>query len=882
MNLMLHAAPNKMVLRSTLDRESLSPSRKKYLINARSYLLSRNSINLFFALFVGISQLVGVTPACIGADPAPEAIEFFEMKIRPILVQHCAECHSSDKKKRGGLLLDSREGWQLGGDSGPAIVPGDPEKSLLILAVRQTDKDLRMPPKQKLTATQIADLETWVESGAVDPRQASIDKPEELTARPKYGMSLEAGRKFWSFQPIQSPMAPDVKNAAWAHNDVDKFILARMEQAGVTPTSAADPRTLLRRVTFDLTGLPPTPAEMDAFLADSSSQAFDQVIDRLLDSPRYGERWGRHWLDVVRYADTSGNASDYPVPQAHRYRDWVIRAFNRDLPYDQFLREQIAGDLLPGGTDAERFDRIIATGYLAIARRFGGDRKGEHHLTLEDTIDNLGRATLGLSISCARCHDHKFDPLTMSDYYGLYGIFESTRYPYPGAEADKKQADFVPLLPPAEIEALLAPHREKLAAIDAEVKTLEAAEAEAKKAANGPEKNAAVEMATKLLTEARKKRTSVAAEAPNIANAYAVADGTPANTKLQLRGDPKRLGEEVPRHFPVILGGQEVSRDAATSGRLQLAEWITDPMNPLTARVMVNRIWQFHFGRGIVATPNDFGTRGQAPTHPELLDFLASRFIQSGWSVKAMHKIILQSQVWQLSSGSSPTAESEAAAIIVPFRPSHDPAPAAAMSSNLRLDPHNDLFWKFNRYRLDAESLRDTLLFLGGELDESPAGEHPFPPQHTWGWTQHNPFVAAYETRRRSVYLMQQRLEKNAFLALFDGADPSSSTGVRLPSTTPLQALFMMNDPLAHAQAAKFAARVNSMASDEAARVSVAYQMAWNRLPTNEEQLESASFLKQYREKLIELKTPADQIEPQTWSALSRALLSSNEFIYVD
>lgn len=817
----------------------------------------------------------------MAADPAAEGIEFFEKKIRPILVQHCSECHSSEHKKRGGLLLDSREGWLVGGDTGPAIVPGDPEKSLLILAVRQTDKDLRMPPKQKLTDTQIADLVTWVKNGAVDPRQAIVGKPEELTARPKYGMSLEAGRKFWSFQPVQRPLVPVVKNATWARNDIDNFILARLDQAGVTPVQAADRRTLLRRVTFDLTGLPPTLAEMESFLADTTPQAFERVIDRLLDSPRYGERWGRHWLDVVRYADTSGNASDYPVPQAHRYRDWVIRAFNRDLPYDQFLRHQIAGDLLTGGTDAERFERITATGYLAIARRFGGNRMGEHHLTLEDTIDNLGRATLGLSISCARCHDHKFDPLTMSDYYGLYGIFESTRYPYPGAEADKKQADFVPLLTAAEIEALMAPHREKLAAMDAEVKTLEAAEADAKKAADSPDKKAAVEMATKVLAEARTKRNMIAAQAPSFANAYAVADGKPANTKLQLRGDPKRLGEEVPRHFPAILGGQEVPRDAATSGRLQLAEWITDSKNPLTARVMVNRIWQFHFGRGIVPTPNDFGTRGQAPTHPELLDFLAQQFIQSGWSMKAMHKLILQSQTWQLSSGNLPPGENGATAGSPANQP-QDTAAAAAIASNLQLDPHNDLFWKFNRYRLDAESLRDTLLFVGGDLDESPAGEHPFPPQHTWGWTQHNPFVASYETRRRSVYLMQQRLKKNSFLALFDGADPSSSTGVRLPSTTPLQALFMMNDPLAHAEAAKFATRLISLSAEDSARISAAYQIAWNRPPTSAEQQESVEFLKQYREKLFELKTPSDQLEQQAWSALSRALLSSNEFVYVE
>ncbi len=820
-----------------------------------------NSMNILRWL-VPLSLLLAIQARAIpAAEPTAEAVEFFEKKIRPILVTHCSECHSRESKKRqGGLLLDSHDGWMRGGDSGAVIVPGDPDKSLLILAVRQTDKDLRMPPKQKLTDTQIADLETWVKNGAVDPRKTLVGQADELSARPKYGMSLEEGRKFWSFQPVNDPAVPQVRDTKWPRNSVDNFVLARMEQAGVIPAPAADARTLLRRVTFDLTGLPPTPAEMDAFLADTSPQAFEKVVDRLLDSPRYGERWGRHWLDVVRYADTSGNASDYPVPQAHRYRDWVIRAFNRNMPYDQFVREQIAGDLLPGGTDAERFERITATGYLAIARRFGGSRMGEHFLTLEDTIDNLGRAFLGSSISCARCHDHKFDPFTMSDYYGLYGIFESTRYPFPGAEADKKPADFVPLMTQAEIGALLAPHREKLAVIDAEIKTLEAADADAKKLPDGPDKKAAVDAAAKALAEARKKRTTVAVEAPAISDAYAVADGKPANTKLQLRGDPKRLGDEVPRHFPAVLGGHELPKDAATSGRLQLAEWVSDSKNPLTARVMVNRIWQFHFGRGIVQTPNDFGARGQAPTHPELLDFLASRFVESGWSVKAMHKLILLSQSWQLASSSD----------------------HAAMAKSAQLDPGNDLFWKFNRYRLDAESIRDTLLFVGGDLDESSPGTHPFPPQHTWGWTQHNPFVAAYETRRRSVYLMQQRLKKHPYLALFDGADPSSSTGVRLPSTTPLQALFVMNDPLAHAESSKFAARAIAVASDEPARIAAAYQIAWNRPPSADEQQECADFLKQYRDKLAELKTPPDQAELKAWSALTRVLMSSNEFVFVD
>jgi hypothetical protein len=790
-------------------------------------------------------------------EPSAADLDLFEKRIRPILVGHCYECHSVErKKKEGGLSLDSREAVLKGGDSGPAIVPGDPEKSLLITAVRHADKDLKMPPERKLSATQIDDLTAWVKSGAPDPRLATSSSTPGVVSRPKGGMSLEEGRRFWSFRPVKDPPIPQVKDAAWPQTQIDHFILTRLEQAGVAPAPAADKRTLLRRVTFDLTGLPPTPEEMAQFLADESPQAFERVVDRLLESPRYGERWGRHWLDVVRYADTCGNASDYPVPQAHRYRDWVINAFNRDLPYDQFVREQIAGDLMGGSTEAERYERTIATGYLAIARRFGGDRMGEHHLTLEDTIDNVGRAFLGSSIACARCHDHKFDPFTVSDYYGLYGIFSSTRYPFPGAEVGREQVDFVPLMSAEEIEALLKPHREKVTALQAEVDRLQAAEAEAKKAAESPEKAAQVAAASKVLQEARQKHQAAVKEAPQIKSAYAVAEAQPANAKVHLRGDPKRLGDEVPRHFPAIFGGQELPSESTGSGRLQLAEWLSSPQNPLTARVMVNRIWQQHFGRGIVQTPNDFGRQGTAPTHPELLDFLASRFIESGWSIKQMHRLVLLSRTWQLSSDELP--------------------------DSIKLDPRNELFGRFTRRRLDAESLRDSLLFVSGQLDETRGGEHPFPLPHTWGWTQHNPFNAVYETRRRSVYLMQQRLRKNPYLALFDGADPSSSTGVRLPSTTPLQALFLMNDPLAHSAAARLAARALNAATDEPARLVLIYGLALSRAPDADELGECSAFLRGYREKLTARGTVAASLELEAWSALARAILSSNEFTFVD
>lgn len=819
--------------------------------------LKSNSLGFLLAGWVLLTFTLKSTSA-LAADAPAEAVEFFEKKIRPILADHCYECHSIEKKKsKGGLLLDTRDALLKGGDSGrPALVPGEPDKSLLIIAVRQTNKELRMPPKQKLSGTQIADLEAWVKTGAFDPRKSALGKITPTGTRAKYGLSIEEGRKFWSLQPVQDAAVPKVKNTSWPRTPIDDFILARLEAAGLTPAPEADRRTLLRRASFDLTGLPPTPSEMDAFLVDSSPQAFEKVVDRLLASPRYGERWGRHWLDVVRYADTCGNASDYPVPQAHKYRDRVIRAFNHDLPYDQFLREQLAGDLMPGGTEAERYERIVATGYLAGARRFGGDRTGEHHLTLEDTIDNLGRAVLGSTIACARCHDHKFDPFTMSDYYGLYGIFNSTRFPFPGAEVGTRQEDFVPLMSAAEVDVLLKPYREKVAALAAEVKRLEAAESEVRKAPDSPDKKVRVTAAVKSLADARKKHAEVQAETPVINNAYGVVDAKPTNAKLHVRGDPRRLGDEVPRHFPVVLGGQFLPKDCATSGRLQLAEWLTDPKNPLTARVMVNRIWLYHFGKGIVQTPNDFGRQGKAPTHPELLDFLAARFVESGWSVKAMHKRIMLSRTWQQAS--------------------------TDVAVNEQLDPNNDWLGRYPRRRLDAEAIRDTMLFVSGNLDESPGGAHPFPPARTWKFTQHNPFVALYETRRRSVYLMQQRIRKNPYLSLFDGADPNSSTGVRLPSTTPLQALFLMNDPLAHREAEAFAARLLATAPDESERVGLAYRITLNRAPDSEEQHACAEFLRQYRTKLAALQTPPGQLEPKAWAALARALMGANEFVFVD
>ncbi|HEV7869133.1 MAG TPA: PSD1 and planctomycete cytochrome C domain-containing protein, partial [Chthoniobacteraceae bacterium] len=826
---------------------------------------------------------------------------FFEKKIRPVLAEQCFKCHSaSGEKIKGGLVLDSREAILKGGDSGPGLVPGDIGKSLIIQAVRYTDEDLQMPPKHRLHPEQVADLEEWVKMGVPDPREGAAPPAA-------YTVDLEEARKFWSFQPVQDPAVPAVKGADWARNEIDRFLLAKLEEKQLAPNPDLDRGALLRRATYDLTGLPPTPEEVREFLADSSPDAFAKTIERLLASPAYGERWGRHWLDVVRYADTSGCNSDFPIPSAHRYRDYVVKAVNQDKPYDAFLREQIAGDLLPAASDEERFEKTIATGYLAIARRFGS-RANEFHLTVEDLIDNLGKATLGLSVSCARCHDHKFDPVLNKDYYALYGIFDSSRFAFPGTEIYRHTKDFVPLVADRELaEKYLAEGRE-LAGLDDRVENLknekkrlareekeslekappppeltdtdkariraalEAKAAASRRTAGEPEAPISPAPPVQPTPPVKTKRTAadaqrdldaaLARQAELVQNAdaypkaYAVMEGQPRNARIQRKGDPGNKGDEVPRGFLTVLGAQTLPAEEKGSGRRQLADWIADAKNPLTARVMVNRIWQGHFGRGLVRTPNDFGLRGERPTHPELLDWLASRFVESGWSVKALHRTIMLSRAYQMSSEERP----EAAAI----------------------DTNNDLFWRFNRRRLSAEEVRDSFLAIAGTLDRGPAGPHPFPPEKQWRYTQHRPFVADYETDKRSIYLMQQRIKKQPFLEVFDGADANASTAVRPLSHTPIQALWMMNAGLAHDQSLKLAERLESTFSDEAARLALAFELVFGRSAAPDEIEQGRAYLRELGGALADTAVPPELHGRTALASFTRVLLSSNEFLFVE
>jgi hypothetical protein len=784
-----------------------------------------------------------------------DQVRFFESKVRPLLVKHCQDCHGK-KKQSGGLRLDTVAGFRAGGDTGALIDEKKPLDSLLLRAVRHEGPE--MPPKQKLPASDVDVLTRWVKVGAPWPADATKTR--------RRGVITDEDRAFWSYQPVRDHAVPVVKNGEWARTSVDRFVLARLEAKSLSPSAEADRQTLVRRLTFDLTGLPPTPEDVDAFVADRAPDSYERLVERLLASPAYGERWGRHWLDVVRYADTAGDNSDYPIPQAYRYRNWVIDALNADKPYDRFLREQVAGDLMPADTQEETFQRIVATGYLAGTRRYGSyeDKRYQWWLTYEDSIENVGRAVLGLGLGCARCHDHKFDPVTAEDYYALYGIFRSTRYPWPGIELDKVQRDLVPLESPARVAAHEKQRKAKLATLGATIGRLDADRARAEKLLKVAKKDEATEAKMKLanvqkeLAAARRQRDAVAKEPPPWPEAYAVAEGTRwvGDVKVQLSGDPTKPGKHVPRRFLQILGGQTLPSDEKGSGRLHLAKWLTDAKNPLTARVMANRVWLYHFGRGLVVTPNDFGRQGRAPSHPELLDHLATRFVESGWSVKAMHRLILLSSTYRQASEDN--------------------------ESKRLADPENELLWRVTPRRLDAESIRDSLLSLSGELDRSPGGAHPFPPMSKWNFTQHNPFKAVYETDRRSVCLMTQRIQRHPYLALFDGADTNASTAKRTTSTTTLQALYLMNDPFVLRLARGFASRLQREAKGDAGRITLSFRLAFGRLPSSEEREAASEALAKMRAKLRESGEQADRVEARAWEAYARAVFMSNELVYVN
>lgn len=792
---------------------------------------------------LSLALLVPAPVAVLSAERAdPRSTAFFESRIRPLLIRRCLRCHGSVKSARG-LRLDSRKAVFRGGKSGPAVVEGKPEASLLIRAVRHSGDGLKMPPGGKLPRDEIRNLERWIREGAHWPSATPVG-------------DLSDAATHWSFQPVR-PLEPPEDPGGWSKNPIDRFVVSRLKNRGLVPVGQADPSTLIRRVYYDLLGLPPGWKEVQAFTGNPSEEAYRKLIDRLLDSPQYGERWGRHWLDLARYADTQGGSVDCPIPAARLYRDYVIDSFRADKPYDEFIREQIAGDLIAAREPGDRFgERVIATGFLALSIRNGIFKHYHPELIIEDTIDTIGRSILGMTIRCSRCHDHKVEPISTADYYGLYGIFASSRYPFSGSELPGFSAgESVLLVSPAGWAGLPIEHRRGIEGLRATIaRTLanHAAQKDldrkrqrlAKDVRRYHELRGRGEFDVALRTSIDDQDIRIREEVSRLDNsvrklwndlkgaerlaglerAYAMREAEPRDAHVQVAGDPFDPGPLVRRGVPLRLaGGQQLEIPDGQSGRLELARWLTSPDNPLTPRVAVNYIWQFHFGKGIVSTSDDFGLGGSAPTHPELLDWLARQFIDNGWSVKHMHRLILSSKTWRLSS--------------------------VSRQKSLAIDPTNLWYWRFDRRRRDAESIRDGVMQVAGTLKLDRPGPHPFPPESNWQFSQHGPFKAVYESSHRSVYLMTQRLQRHPFLTLFDGPDTSRPTPRRKNTAKALQALYLRNSPFIHQQAQSLSRHLIAVEPDRRQRVRRAIQRAWSREPMAGEVDGVLAYIDQYARK---------------------------------
>ena len=759
--------------------------------------------------------------------------EFFVARVQPVLQNKCLGCHASEPQ--GGLRMDSRDALLKGGNSGPALVPGDADASLLVQAVRQSH-DLKMPPDGKLPEQEVDALARWVGDGAVwDSRAAPAMRTYEISAE---------HRAHWAFQPVSNPPVPDLGESDPSANAIDRFLLARLAEADLSPVPLADKRTLVRRVTYDLTGLPPTPEEVEAFVEDPSENAYERLVERLLDSPRYGERWGRHWLDVVRYADTAGDSGDFPVPEAFKYRNYVIDSFQRDKPYDQFIREQIAGDLLEFETERENWEQTVATGYLAISRRIGVSPHRLRHITLEDAIDNLGKTFLGLSVQCARCHDHKFDPIPTADYYALYGILDSSVFPHPGAEHLPQRSNFVYRVGDQKARQIMADYEDGITFWnDLEREKFREYQSFQNKLITTPGRSR--EVVWEELQHLRAERAHFARTEPNLETAYAVREGEPKDSPIHQAGDPRSPGPIVRRGFLQILGGAALPPGFEGSGRGLLADWIASADNPLTARVMANRVWHHHFGTGLVGTTSDFGVRGSPPSHPRLLDYLARYFMDSGWSVKSLHRLILHSRAYRLASSDS--------------------------DENFSRDPQNTLLWRANRRRLDAEQIRDSILYFSGELDLSRGIRHPFRHRRTYYYRQHEPFSEFFPTNKRSVYIMQPRIQKHPYLDLFDGPDGNIPVSERKSTTTTLQALYLMNSAFVHEQSQAMAERWSADTQGREDFLDRASLTVFGRPRQPGEAAQAETYF-----------ASAAGAEEQKRAGFLRAMLSSNAFLFVD
>ena len=862
------------------------------------------------------------TPATPERAWTADELAFFESKIRPVLSANCYECHSASATKlRGGLRVDGREHLLAGGSSGAAIVPGNADDSLLVQAVRRTDKDLEMPPKKALDESAVKDLERWVAMGA----PWTPVKPGETAAKsPKAPLDVEKARQFWAFQAPKRATPPATKDASWAWCDVDRFLLAAMEEQNLAPVADADDRAWLRRVTFDLTGLPPTPEELDAFDADRSPKRYEATVDRLLASPAYGERWGRHWLDVARYAESSGKDSNVLYPQAWRYRDWVIAAFNADVPYDRFLETQLAGDLLPAKDDDERAANLVATGYLALGAKSHTTRDPRQFAldVADEQIDAVGEGMLGMTLACARCHDHKYDPIPTEDYYALAGVFLSTdtRYGTFRGAGNVRPGELIELPASAHVPngpTMLASTRTFLERLRDQARKIvdESADAPRTREGDGPRarpgerpkpgaEGARMEDERPKTDGGEKKkpdgvdlfrirtaRETVAmlddlfarfdangAALPDNRLAMGALEGQVRDVAVLDRGELDKPGAVVARGVPQVLRTKDASgKLGKESGRRELAHWVASKENPLTARVWANRVWLHLFGSGIVRTPDNFGSTGTPPDHPELLDWLATELVAKGWSTKALVRELVLSHAYRLASTNDPR--------------------------HAKVDPDAITRWRMPDRRLEAEAIRDALLSCAGTLlKDPPVGSAA----GTFEGVLRRDDLAQQITRERpvrSVYMAMLRDHLPEALDAFDAPDSSFVTGDRDETSVATQALFLMNDVDVMRAADAFADRLLAVKGTDDDRIDRAFALAFGRAPSSTERGAVREFLKDFetlaskgakadergrdkksaRDRLRERMTGEGLERPRdprhaAWSAFAQSLFESAEF----
>jgi hypothetical protein len=789
-----------------------------------------------------------------GAEQAPEGVEFFEKKIRPALSKYCYECHAEGEKIKGGLRVDYRDGLIHGGDSGAAVVPGDLEKSLLYTSITWADDDYEMPPKRKMPESVILDFKRWIEMGAPDPRV-----PNEVVVSSE--IDIEKGKEFWAFQKPERAEVPTVKNPEWGESPIDRFVLKKLEEAELAPSGEAGAEILLRRLNFDLVGLPPTVKEIESYAKawrENPRAAYESKADELLARTQFGERWGKHWLDVARYSDSSGKEVNQPFPSAWRYRDYVIDSLNEDKPYDRFLTEQIAGDLLPIKNDAEWQENLVATGFLAVGPKGLGERNPRQFAMdlADEQIDAMSQAVLGLTVSCARCHDHKSDPIPTTDYYSLAGVFLSTKTYFGTVNlAVSRRATKLlelPLLDDVPVEKL---SKREVDLLKDRVSQLEEQMAEGARANRQSrlQGNAVANLIrTKSTLSIARSRLAMFDDEGNAKPfAMGVQDlDQPVDATVLIRGELDKPAQEVERGFLQVLGveGEDCPEDA--SGRLELAKWLTSKENPLTSRVMVNRIWGKLFGKGIVGSMDNFGASGELPSHPELLDFLALEFMNDGWSVKAMIRDLVMTKSYRMAS----TYRLKA----------------------FEKDPENRLLWRRSPRRLDAEEIRDAMLLLSGDLDE----ERPLGTIFNQGVRLRGLRVDESVVNRsgdyRSVYLPTTRDLLPESLALFDGADGNIVLGQREQTNVPGQALYLMNSLFVMERSSAMADLISEETKDRDEFVNQAFLMCFGRVPRDEEVSASREFFRRFRS--------YQEVEDQAtmFAAYCQGLIGSAEFRYLN